>query len=107
MGARLALAVIAGLAVGGSARPAGLPKEVTFYRDIQPVLQQRCQVCHRPGEVAPFSMMTYKEVRPWAKAIREAVLTRKMPPWFAEAAPGTFSNGGGLAQRDIDALVAW
>lgn len=86
---------------------AGPAHAVTFYKDVQPVLQQRCQVCHRAGEAAPFSMATYQEVRPWAKAIREAVLTRKMPPWFADAAPGTFSNDNRLSQQEVDTLTSW
>ena len=86
---------------------AGPAHAVTFYKDVQPVLQQRCQVCHRAGEAAPFSMAAYREVRPWAKAIREAVLTRKMPPWFADAAPGTFSNDNRLSQQEVDTLTSW
>ncbi|MGA3043396.1 MAG: thiol-disulfide isomerase [Bryobacteraceae bacterium] len=86
---------------------AGDTRMVTFHKDVQPLLQQRCQICHRAGEAAPFSVATYQQVRPWAKAIREAVLTRKMPPWFADAAPGTFSNDNRLSQEEIDTLTAW
>ena len=60
------------------------PAPVTFNKDVLPLLQKRCQSCHRPGEVAPMSFMTYRETRPWAKAIKAATLTRKMPPWFAD-----------------------
>src|SRR5215813_7273032 len=81
--------------------------EVTFYKDALPVLQRRCQECHRPGEAAPMSFLTYKDARPWAKAIREAVLTKKMPPWFADPAHGKFSNDRRLPQSEIDQLVAW
>src|SRR6476659_3519299 len=56
----------------------------TFTRDVAPILQARCQECHRPGEAGPFSLLTYEQARPWAKAIRAAVLQRKMPPWFAD-----------------------
>jgi hypothetical protein len=52
----------------------------TFTNDVAPILQARCQVCHRAGEAAPFSLMTYEQARPWAKAIKQAVVTRKMPP---------------------------
>ena len=55
-------------------------KEVTFYKDVLPVLESRCQECHRPGEAAPMSFLTYKDTRPWASAIRQAVVTGKMPP---------------------------
>ncbi|HLY17935.1 MAG TPA: cytochrome c [Bryobacteraceae bacterium] len=70
-------------------------------------MQNRCQQCHRPGEAAPMSFMTYKDTRPWAKAIREAVITRKMPPWPADPHYGKFSNNRSLPQDEIDTLVAW
>ncbi|HZU23981.1 MAG TPA: cytochrome c [Bryobacteraceae bacterium] len=81
--------------------------KITFTRDVAPVLQKNCQTCHRPGEAAPFSMMSYKETRPWAKAIREAVLTRRMPPWFADPHYGRFSNDRSLSQKDIATIVGW
>jgi hypothetical protein len=80
---------------------------VTFHRDVLPVLQHNCQGCHRPGEAAPMSLLTYKETRPWAKAMREAVLLKKMPPWFADPHVGKFANDRSLAQKDIDTLVKW
>ena len=67
--------------VATSAAAAAAP---TFYKDVLPVLQKNCQACHRPGEAAPMSFLTYESTRPWAKAIKQAVVTRKMPPWFAE-----------------------
>jgi len=79
----------------------------TFYRDVLPILQNRCQECHRPGEVAPMPFLTYRQTRPWAKAIREAVLLKKMPPWFAEPGYGPFSNDRSLSQPEIDTLVHW
>jgi Copper type II ascorbate-dependent monooxygenase, C-terminal domain len=80
---------------------------VTFYRDALPILQQRCQECHREGEAAPFAMMTYEQTRPWAQAIREAVKLRQMPPWFAEASADSFSNDHRLSAREIETIVAW
>ena len=88
-----------------SAAPA--PKEVTFHKDVEPLLQARCQSCHRPGEAAPMSLLSYAEVRPWVKAIKEAVLVRKMPPWFADPAHGSFANDRRISQQEIDTLVAW
>lgn len=79
----------------------------TFTRDIAPILQKNCQACHRPGEAGPFSMLNYEQTRPWAAAIKEAVRTKKMPPWFADPRYGRFSNGGGLTEREIQTLVAW
>jgi hypothetical protein len=86
---------------------AGIPSQTTFYKNVLPVMQQRCQQCHRPGEAAPMSFLTYKESRPWAKAIREAVITRKMPPWPADPHFGKFSNDRSLSREEIDTLVAW
>ena len=79
----------------------------TFHKDVEPVLQKRCQGCHRPGEAAPFSMITYRDARPWAKAMKNAVLARKMPPWSADAGIGHFSNDARLSQAEIDTLAAW
>ncbi|HYP13757.1 MAG TPA: cytochrome c, partial [Bryobacteraceae bacterium] len=79
----------------------------TFHKDVLPVLQRSCQGCHRPGEAAPMSFMSYKETRPWAAAIREAVRTKKMPPWGADSAHGKFANDPSLPQKDIDTLVNW
>ncbi len=83
---------------------AGTP---TYYKDVVPVLQAHCQECHRPGEVAPMSLMSYKDSRPWAKAIRQAVLLKKMPPWSADPHYGKFSNDRSLKQSEIDTLTAW
>jgi hypothetical protein len=80
---------------------------VTFHKDVQPILQNRCQECHRPGEVAPMSFMNYEQVRPWAKAIKVAVATKKMPPWFADPHYGKFSNDRSLSQAEADTIVAW
>jgi hypothetical protein len=79
----------------------------TFSKDVAPILQQNCQSCHRPGEPTPFSLLSYKEARPWAAAIKEAVQTRKMPPWYADPHYGKFANDRTLSQKDIDTIVAW
>jgi hypothetical protein len=78
-----------------------------FYKDVLPVLQARCQGCHRPGEAAPFSMLTYKDTRPWAKAIKAAVVSRKMPPWFSDARSGHFKNDSTLPQAEIELISRW
>ena len=80
---------------------------VTFHKDVLPILQKNCQGCHRPGEVAPMSLLTYADARPWAKAIKVAVATEKMPPWFADPRYGHFDNDRRLSQADIDTLVRW
>ena len=80
---------------------------VTFNKEVLPILQKRCQDCHRPGEVAPMALLNYQDARPWAKSIREAVLTKKMPPWFADPHYGKFANDRSLSQAEIDTIVAW
>src|ERR1700721_3765777 len=76
----------------------------TFYKDVLPVLQKNCQTCHRPGEAAPMSFLNYEHTRPWAKAIKIAVLAKQMPPWFADPQYGHFSNAPKLSQHDVDTL---
>jgi hypothetical protein len=82
-------------------------RTVTFHEDVAPVLQQRCQACHRPGEAAPFSMLTYKDARPWAAAMKRAVVSRKMPPWHADPSVGHFGNDRRLTEAEIDTIARW
>jgi hypothetical protein len=99
----LSLAVVLPFFLGAASKPA----TVTFHKDVLPVLQKNCQSCHRPGEAAPMSFLTYDQVRPWAKAIRETVLAKRMPPWFADPAHGKFRNERVLSQAEIDTLTNW
>src|SRR5205809_2102919 len=80
---------------------------VTFNKGVLPILQKNCQTCHRPGQIAPMSFLTYKDARPWAKAMKAAVVTKKMPPWFADPRYGHFSNDRSLKQTEIDTIVWW
>src|SRR5579859_4434460 len=80
---------------------------VTYQKDVLPILQRNCQSCHRPGNIAPMSFLTYESTRPWAKAMKSAVVTRKMPPWFADANYSHFSNDRSLKQSDIDTIAKW
>src|SRR5215813_1673082 len=82
-------------------------KQVTFNKDVAPIFFKNCAECHRAGEAAPFSVMSYKEVRPWAKSIREKVVNREMPPWHADADYGHFKNDRRLTQKEIDTIAAW
>jgi hypothetical protein len=79
----------------------------TFNKDVAPVVYRRCVACHRPNDIAPMSLIDYKTARPWAKAIREAVISRKMPPWFADPHYGTFSNDARLTPGEIEIIKAW
>jgi len=80
---------------------------LTFNKDVLPILQKNCQTCHRPGQVAPFSLLTYKDARPWAKAMKTAVTTRKMPPWFADPQFGHFLNDHALKASEIETIAKW
>src|SRR5580693_1123683 len=79
----------------------------TFTKDVAPILQKHCQTCHRPGEAAPFSMMTYEQARPWAAAMKLAVKQKQMPPWFADPKYGHFANNRSLTDAEIRTILAW
>ena len=99
------------LALGVAACLPGATKSsapaVTYSKDVAPIIQKSCQGCHRPGEAAPMSFLTYKDTRPWASAIKEAVVLKKMPPWFADPHYGKFSNDRSLSSSEIQTLVNW
>jgi len=78
-----------------------------FTKDVAPILYKNCVSCHRPGEIAPMSLLDYRSARPWAKAIRGAVLSRKMPPWFADPRYGDFANDARLTNQEVDTIRAW
>jgi peroxiredoxin len=80
---------------------------VTWTRDIGPVLQQHCIVCHRPGQVAPFALTTYRQARGWAETIREVVREGRMPPWHASPEHGRFANDPRLSERDKRLIGEW
>ena len=81
--------------------------QVTFYKDVLPVLQKNCQECHRPGEAAPMAFLNYESTRPWAKAIKAAVSTAKMPPWYADTHYGKFANDRRMNDKEIATLKDW
>jgi hypothetical protein len=79
----------------------------TYTKDVAPILYKNCTTCHRPGEIAPMSLLTYKDARPWAKSIREEVASGMMPPWHADPAHGRFVNDRRLSDADKDTIVGW
>jgi hypothetical protein len=81
--------------------------EVTFSKDVAPIFYKNCAACHRPDELAPMSLLTYKDARPWARSIKDKVVTREMPPWGADPHYGQFSNDKRLSQDDVDTITAW
>src|SRR5215831_17357540 len=81
--------------------------KVSFSRDVAPIFYNRCAECHRPGEIAPMSLLTYNDARPWARSIKQKVLDRSMPPWLAAPENDHFSNDRRLSRKEIDTITAW
>ena len=81
--------------------------KITWSAEIARIVYQRCAACHHEGGAAPMPLVTYEEARPWAKAIRDEVLNRRMPPWGAVKGYGEFENDAGLSQPEIDIIVQW
>ncbi len=79
----------------------------TFYKDVLPILQQRCQTCHRPGQIGPMPLLTYEQARAKASAIEQMVRLRNMPPWFADSRYGHFANDPTLTAAQIQTISAW
>src|SRR5437899_9954646 len=104
------LALGASLGVSGLASAADTNvKPVTFAKDVAPILQQKCQDCHQPGSIAPMSLITYEDTRPWAKSMKERVASRQMPRWHIDKAVGIqkFKNDISLSDDQIDIIVRW
>jgi mono/diheme cytochrome c family protein len=105
----LALAATANIA--GQSAPASRPAEatpVTFHKDVEPLIQKHCVECHRPGQVAPTSWLTYESVRPYARAIKAMTAARQMPPWFVDKLPDVhYTNDRSLSQTEIDTFAKW
>jgi mono/diheme cytochrome c family protein len=104
-GGRMKAVLFASIAVVA----ASAQTQVTFTKDVAPILQERCQVCHRPNTFAPMSLLTYEEARPWAKSIRQKVLAREMPPWYIDKTVGVrhFKNDISLSDQEIATIVKW
>jgi peroxiredoxin len=95
-----------GCVIGRAKKPRAAG-EVTYAKHVAPILQKRCQECHRPGEIGPFSLLSYANAKAWADTIREAVLEERMPPWYADPRHGTFSNDRRLSREEADTILAW
>jgi hypothetical protein len=98
------------LAIAAPAFAADAPTgQVTFSKDVAPILQAKCQSCHQPNSIAPMSLITYQESRPWARSIKDRVASRQMPPWHIDPSVGVqhFKNDMSLTQDQIDTIVKW
>ena len=105
------LALVAGViaifgnsaAIADDAQPSG----VTFSKEVSRIFQKRCEQCHRPGDLAPMSLMTFKDARPWAKSIKKSVAARTMPPWHADAQYGKWTNDISMTDQEMDTVIKW
>src|SRR5438477_8898690 len=93
----------------GAVTSAQSPQPVTFAKDVAPILQRSCQTCHRPGAIAPMSLLTYQDVRPWARSIRQRVANREMPPWYIDRNVGItkFKDDPSLTDEEIATITRW
>ena len=83
--------------------------EITFTKHVAPILQEQCQECHRPNTFAPMSLLSYEQVRPWARAIKTKVVARQMPPWFIDKSVGIqhYLNDRSLTEAEVDTIAKW
>ena len=103
-GACIAMALAVSAAVTAAGAAGTTP---TFNKDVAPIVFNHCVTCHRPNQIAPMTLMSYKDVRPWARAIKAKVAGGQMPPWFADARFGTFRNDRRLTPKQIETIIAW
>jgi len=103
------VAAVATLMTSLAAPAPDAPNSVTFTRDVAPIFQKSCQTCHHPGTAAPMSLLTFQDVRPWAKSIKARVVAREMPPWHLDKSVGIreFKNDISLSDADINTIVRW
>src|SRR5262245_57451501 len=84
-----------------------VPDNPTFAKDILPIFQKSCQPCHRPGQMAPFSLLTYEDARPWVRSIKSKVETRYMPPWHLDRTVGEYDPDPSLTDAEIATIAKW
>src|SRR4030095_9855869 len=106
---QVALAVSACVLFAAPPPAADTPSKPTFSKDIAPIFQKKCQECHQPNSIAPMSLITYQDARPWARSIKERVATRQMPPWHIDRTVGVqkFKNDMSLTDEQVDTIVRW
>jgi len=105
----VALGAVLAVAPAARAADAGVAAPVTFSKDVAPILQDKCQACHQPNSIAPMSLITYEETRPWARSIKNRVETRQMPPWHIDRSVGVqkFKNDMSLSDEQLNTIVRW
>src|SRR5437870_4089518 len=100
----LAITMATGVSMGAEPAANTTP---TFNKDVASILFNNCVTCHRPNQIAPMALISYKEVRPWARAIKEKVVKGEMPPWRADRRYGTFRNDRRLTPEQVKTIVDW
>src|SRR5215813_809779 len=105
----LAAAACIGVLAPSGARAAGVPSAPTFTKDVAPILMRSCVQCHRPGQVAPMSLLTYEDARPWARSIRNRVTKREMPPWNLDPTVGIkeILDDPSLSDAEVQTIAKW
>jgi hypothetical protein len=95
--------------MSASSMAADTTRQVTFSKDVAPILQEKCQQCHQPNSIAPMSLITFQDTRPWARSMKQRVMTRQMPPWHIDPSVGVhdFKNDMSLTNAQIDTIVRW
>jgi mono/diheme cytochrome c family protein len=104
---RTPVTMAVGCPIGGRDVVVKSPTKITYHKDVAPILQKNCQGCHRPGEVGPFSLTSYKQAVTWAEDIKSYTANRKMPPWKPSAAAYAFHNDRRMADTEIQTIAAW
>src|SRR5437773_27590 len=108
-GIAVAVAIASTVAVAQQQQPPATSAQVTFTRDVAPILYRSCVRCHRPDEIAPMSLLSYNDARPWARSIKQRVSKREMPPWFLDKTIGIqkYKNDPSLSDGEIATIVKW
>ena len=108
MGVRASLMTL-GVVMAAAVPALAADGPVTFSKDIAPIFQAKCQECHQPNSIAPMSLVTFQDARPWARSIKDRVSTRQMPPWHIDKSVGVqqFKNDMSLSDEQIDTIVRW
>ncbi len=104
IGACAALLVLSVAGIANAEAAEGTP---TFAKDVAPILYENCVSCHRPNHLAPMSLITYNDARPWARAVKAKVVAKEMPPWGADSSIRAYRNDASLTQGEIDTIAAW
>ena len=98
---------VATLPAANDAGPSTVPANPTFTKDVLPIFQKSCQACHRPDQMAPFSLLTYEDARPWSRSIKQKVETRYMPPWHLDRSVGEYDPDPSLSDNEIAIISKW